>query len=448
MVSPTALRPLWAKFPSSPLSARLARGVFWSLIGAAVARGTGVLSAIIVARVLGISAFGEFTIIQSTVGLFGTFAGLGLGITATKYVAELRESDPQRCGRVISLILLIAVAGGIVAGIALFVFADWLATRTLAAPQLAPILRYGCALALFTALQGVYTGALGGFEAFKRVAQINWIGAMLGTSAMVGCTFAAGLPGAVWGSVLQVAISCVLGHIALSKEAARCGVKMMWPSHLEDFRILWRFSLPAFLSSILISPANWACNTLLVNQDHGFREIALVNAAGQWKNFLSFLPLMMTSVLVPIFSNLYHAGEAQTFNKLLWKNVLTNFCVCLLLALPLAILAPWILERYGSVFRQGVPIFLITIGGTALVAVNNLFSRAMQATGRAWLDFGFTAIWSAVLVSACFFLIPAHKGVGLAVAHLLAAVALGAGQWIFIRRLFIRNSVSEKTAIP
>src|SRR5580698_9969778 len=89
--SPKVLHPLWLRFRASPLSVRLARGVFWSLVGAVLARGLGVASSIIVARVLGITAFGEFTIIQSTVGLFGTFAGLGLGITATKYVAELRE---------------------------------------------------------------------------------------------------------------------------------------------------------------------------------------------------------------------------------------------------------------------------------------------------------------------------------------------------------------------
>src|ERR1022692_3038167 len=41
--------------------------------------------------------------IQSTVGMLGIFAGLGLGITATKYVAELRSHDPERAGRIIAL---------------------------------------------------------------------------------------------------------------------------------------------------------------------------------------------------------------------------------------------------------------------------------------------------------------------------------------------------------
>jgi len=37
---------------------------------------------------LGTVGFGELGVIQSTVGMFGVFAGLGLGMTATKYVAS------------------------------------------------------------------------------------------------------------------------------------------------------------------------------------------------------------------------------------------------------------------------------------------------------------------------------------------------------------------------
>src|SRR5271168_1526513 len=124
--SPKILHPIWLRFRASPLSVRLAHGVFWSLVGAVLVRGLGLLSSIIVARMLGITAFGEFMMIQNTIGLFGIFAGLGLGITATKYVAEMRETDPARCGRIIGLILIVATAGGLAAGASLLLFAPWI----------------------------------------------------------------------------------------------------------------------------------------------------------------------------------------------------------------------------------------------------------------------------------------------------------------------------------
>jgi len=437
--SPNVLEPLWRRFRASPVSVRLARGVFWSLVGAVIARGLGVVSSIIVARMLGITAFGEFTMIQSTVGLFGTFAGLGLGITATKYVAELRETDPVRCGRVMGLILMVATVGGLVAGAALVFFAPWMATNTLAAPKLASLLRAGSLLVLFSTLQGVYSGALGGFEAFKRVAHVNWMGAVLGTPLLVVCTLAGGLKGAVWGNVIQIALGCVIGHLALAMEAAKRSVRLSYALDWSDCHILWRFSLPAFLSSTLFGPVNWFCNTYLANQNQGYQEVALTNAAGQWRNFLIFLPATMTTVLVPMFSNLYHAGNRAEFEKLLRRNMVINVGVSLALSVPIALFATTIMNWYGPGFRRGVPVFLITVFGTALTAAGNLFSRAMQATGRAWIEMTFSALWAVALIVGSLLLVPSYKAVGLVSAHLIAAFALVVWQWLLVRRIFTRG---------
>ncbi len=423
------------RFRASPLSARLAKGVVWSLIGAIIARGAGVVASIIVARLLGITAFGEFTVIQSTVGLFGTFAGMGLGVTATKYVAELRDSDPVRCGRIIGLVLTTAVGGGVIAAAGLVWLGPWLAAHTLAAPQLAPWLQWGALLVVFGTLQGVYSGVLSGFEAFKRVAKVNWLAALLGTPLVVLATYSDGLRGAVWGSALQLAVGCLLGHVALVQESARAGIRVRWGVLTSDLGVLWSFSVPAFLSSALAGPANWACNTLLVNQDTGYNEVALLNAAGQWRNFLIFLPMTMTTVLLPIFANLYRTGNRAELMSLLRRNLLINAGVSLALALPVALLGATILGWYGPGFQNGIVVFVLAMLGTAVVGPSNLLSRAMQATGRAWLEFSFSALWAILLVSLCVALIPAHKALGLTIAHICAAAALAVWQWLIIRRL-------------
>src|SRR6516165_235420 len=100
---PPFLKAFWEKLCGSPLGYRLARGAVWSFVGAVVSRGCGLLSSILVARMLGKTGFGELGILQSSVGLFATFAGFGLGLTSTKYVAEFRLKDPARAGRVIGV---------------------------------------------------------------------------------------------------------------------------------------------------------------------------------------------------------------------------------------------------------------------------------------------------------------------------------------------------------
>ena len=82
---------LWNKhLPSGSLRSRLADGVLWSFTGAAISRGLNLLAMVLVARMVGKVGFGELGTVQSTVGMFAVFAGFGMGITATKHVAELR----------------------------------------------------------------------------------------------------------------------------------------------------------------------------------------------------------------------------------------------------------------------------------------------------------------------------------------------------------------------
>jgi len=124
------------RLEASSLGLRLARGAFWSLVGAVISRVLGVLASVLVARMLGREGFGELGVIQSTVGMFGTFAGFGLGLTATKYVAEFREKDAAKAGRIMALSERIALFTGGLTAVALIVLAPWLAARTLAAPRL------------------------------------------------------------------------------------------------------------------------------------------------------------------------------------------------------------------------------------------------------------------------------------------------------------------------
>ena len=61
--------------------------------------------------------------------MFQVFAGLGLGLMATKYVAEFRTNDPQKSGRIIVLSNLVAAGIGVVIALLFFIH------RALARPK-------------------------------------------------------------------------------------------------------------------------------------------------------------------------------------------------------------------------------------------------------------------------------------------------------------------------
>ncbi len=89
--SPPFLRELTKRVEASPLGSRLARGAFWSLAGSFISRGLELLAAILVGRMVRQGpCMAVPGIIQNTIGMFGTLAGFGMGLTANKHVAEFK----------------------------------------------------------------------------------------------------------------------------------------------------------------------------------------------------------------------------------------------------------------------------------------------------------------------------------------------------------------------
>jgi len=195
---PPFLRLAFNWIESSPIGYRLVKGTLWSMAGAVISRGLMLCAMVLVARMLGKTVYGELGMIQSTVGMFGIFAGFGLGLTATKHVAEFRQKNPERAGRIIGLSWLVATVTGSLMALGLFIFAPWLAEHTINAPHLAVVLRIAALILFINALNGAQTGALSGFEAFKTIAYINLFVGLISFPILVGGAYFGGLTGAVF----------------------------------------------------------------------------------------------------------------------------------------------------------------------------------------------------------------------------------------------------------
>jgi O-antigen/teichoic acid export membrane protein len=121
------------------------------------------------------------------------------------------------------------------------------------------------------------------------------------------------------------------------------------------------------------------------------------------------------------------------------NNFILNAGVGLAVAVPLMLFAPIILGFYGPGFEEGTSIFIVTMICGLFVTLNNLFSRAMQSAGKAWIDLTSTGLWALVVAAGSWPLVHFYKGLGLVMAHTVAAVALLIWQWLFVRRLLRRE---------
>lgn len=418
---PAFLEQTLSKIETSEIGYRIAKGAFWSLAGAVISRALMLMASIVVARILGKTGFGELGIIQATVGMFGVFAGFGLGLTATKHVAEFRQADPERAGRIIGLSGLVAMATGGLMALGLYILAPWLATHTINAPHLASVLRIGVLILFISALNGAQTGALSGFEAFKTIAYINLFVGLISFPILVLGTYLGGLNGAVWALGINLCFNWLLNHLSLRKEAQRYKVPFALWKCTRELPILWRFSLPAMLSGILVAPVHWACGTLLVNQINGYNEMGVFNAAKQWQLAILFIPGIFGQVILPLLSNLNMESTESQYQKVLKYNLFFNTGISFIIIIPLFFMAKSIMSAYGPGFETGFNVLRILALTASLISLNNIVGQVIASKSKMWAGLVFNAMWAIALLSLTWIFINTGFGaIGLAYAMFIA----------------------------
>lgn len=285
------------------LQGRYARGVFWNALGTLFAQGSVFLTAILLARLLGKEVFGELGMIQSTLLTLTSIAQVSTGLTATKYVAEFRDADKARAGRVLGLCSVLTLATGVVATALLLISAPWVAEHMLAAPHLALSLAISAAFVLFSVMNGYQIGALAGLESYKS---ISVYGALLGAAHLALCGLGAvlwGLHGALTGLAVSALLRWGVYGLVLRREIKKQGITMKRQEGFKERGILYRFALPAALSGLTAMPAIWFGNVLLVRQVEGYSEMGLYTAVNNIRALMLMMPVLLNNVGTAVLNN-------------------------------------------------------------------------------------------------------------------------------------------------
>ena len=336
------------------LKQRIISGSFWALLGSILTHGAAFAASVVAARFLGKTGFGELGLLRNTVGTLGIFAGLGLGLTGTKYIAELRESDPARAARIISLCLWTAFSAGLLMAALLLLAAPLLAEYVIAAPHLVTSLRIGALLLLVQAFDGAQKGVLAGFEAYRKTAVIYAIGGVATFLAVLAGVALWGVNGALVGYVAGAALMLLLNSKAIQQQRSRYGISTQTTGVWAERRILTTFSLPALLTSALGGPAIWAASALLVNQPGGYAEMGIISAAFQLTRLAMFVPRNALQVLLPVLSMELNKEGQESFNsRLMMLNSYTAFYLATSVVILLLFFIEPLLALYGTEFRDG-----------------------------------------------------------------------------------------------
>jgi O-antigen/teichoic acid export membrane protein len=402
-----------------PLQGRLIHGFLWSLIGSVVSQFLGLATSIVTARLLGQVVFGQVGVIVSTIGMLGTFAGFGLGTTATKYIAELRFKDPERASRIVGLTTVVVYAVTLAVTFLTVVFSSFIATKILGAPELAMAIKISSLLLCFNSMAGVQSGILIGLEDFRAIAFINILRSVLTIGLGSYGAWKFGLIGVLVAMVIASGLAWLVNQIIVVLKCRKEGLQIYFHQIGSELNIIWKFSLPALLSSALFLPITWVGNIFLVNSQNGFAEMGIFNAANQWRTAIMFLPGVIGQTALPILSNLFGEEHFNSFRKVMLANILVVMVFSILIALPIIIFSKTIMNFYGASFVNG-NFVLILISITAIFSsIAGMVGSVISSMGKMWVGFLLNAAWAIIFLGSVFFF--NGKGAwGLSLAYLIS----------------------------
>ena len=363
-------------------NSRLANDSFWALVGSALGKGLSFLAGVAIARMLGSELYGEYGTIKNTLMMIAIFSSLGLGYSATKFIAEcMRTNDMQRIADTHHIAMLLTFAMSGVIALLLLIFAPHVALW-IDAPHLDNTLRLSAIAIVFNAINTTQTGEMAGLGIYRRLALNSaWAGIFTFASSVIGALYY-GFDGAIVALIVSLIFNAIINHISIRRVLKTSG-----PSRGIDrayMRSIVRFSIPIALQESLYAITHWISIFILIKLA-GYAELGISQAAVQWFSVLLFIPGAIRNVAL---SHLAETNNDKQSNRHIMRRLIQISLVSTVTpGIIVLLLAQWIASWYGASF-DGLALVLCIMVFTAIVCcIANVLTQTFIAHGRNWTIF-------------------------------------------------------------
>lgn len=322
---------------------------------------------------LGSHGFGLWAFALAIAGL-GGLASLGVGVAATKFVAEDLASDrAQGAVETTRAALSVALGGGLLLVAVSAALAPVLATtvfvRMGTAGEVGAALVLGVGLLALQEIDGVFTGALRGAQRFDVAAQVEismrvvWIGAVIGAAWYTRDAVTA----LVVGNAIGVLKAVVKGSAAQRALKGHCMIPMLSTAPMRRLlkfgKWMWVQSLGGLLFSVV--------DRLVVGAMFGAADLARYSICMQLAQLVHGVQATALQPLFPWVTT--RLASPQPVSAAMLKRIAVfGGLACLMVPLILIVFADTVLSLWlGTAFaEENSGICRILIGAYGLLAFN------------------------------------------------------------------------------
>lgn len=375
----------------------LATDAAWSLIAHLFGRGSLVVASVLLARSLDTPAFAAYGYFQLTVSMLAAYSALGLGVTASRFFAEV-EHVPDDCTPPIGTLWILSVAAGLVIALSILVLpADWVDGGV-------ELPRWLLSLGVFVMALGVVpAGAVLGLERYREAAGPAIAAAAVLVVGSLIAGRAQSAVGAMWvfvmGSLIQAAgnASIVLRNVGVQRLRLRVGLQK------AALQKIVGFAGPMTAVTLLSASGVWIVGRIILAGTSREQGFALYVIGLQWFSLALLLPGMVSRVVLPrvVRSRLDAAVDTpHQASPLVRHGAYMTLALATATCIIGAILSPWLWPLYLVDYSQGAWLLVAFMAAAIPAAPANTLGNAIVADdGQVeWLVI--TGVWFVCLVFA------------------------------------------------
>jgi O-antigen/teichoic acid export membrane protein len=363
---------------------RLLQGLAWNAFGAVSLQGSNLLVTAILIYILGLSQFGAYQLIVSTLFMIANFAQGGCAFVATKIIAENIDKDRARVSAFLSLFSNVTMIAGLVAAAAVIGLAPLICTRILGRPELLNELYIASVSVIFQISFTYRTGALQGFSAFRALGQTNAFSGLMAIVFIAAGAYHAQLEGALVGYALAQAFRSLACFITLRQVRRKHDIPIDCKVATRDYRTIWHLALPAGLAGLVTVPALWGVNLAISRLPDGLALVGIFAIIHQIRQAALYFPTLLNAVSFSVSSRLLGAGTRNEAKAVFSTNVVLNAGFGLIMAIILFAFAPQILGLWKISSPPGIyALRLLALSLVPELAATSVY-QLVQSSGLMW----------------------------------------------------------------
>jgi O-antigen/teichoic acid export membrane protein len=404
----------------------------WSMVGlSTVQRMLGMVTTIVLARLLGSASFGIYSIVANTSA--SAYGMVRFGVDATIHVHTAQHSDDQetrnRKGQLLGIGLVLLTAGGLLGGAFCILGASWLSTTIYGHPALAEWIRWAGILVIVQCWSQFCYALLAGFHRFQAYAKLMMAMSLLSLVVIILTSIMFGLQGAVVGFIAVQLVTLIgLAMISRSVLDSEC-IKLSLVKMRLGLKSIIETGMPFYLAGLVSVPTVYIVQGLLVKeatveQIGGIRIISSIIA------LISFIPNSIAAVMISHFTRISTDNYAAFVDtmlsnlKIIWLFSLA-VCAGVMVVLPLVVGL-----LFGAQYIRFVPAAYVAMFSAVLSLILGVIGNIVFSRNKVMFILGFTCIQMLTFVCMAYLTIPKYALIGYYTAELAGYLSALISIWL------------------